>query len=270
MSGLQIRRPLGGVRWLLVGGHQVASVLSLSQPSPEALGRLQVALEAEDRPEQQLQGFLRDRASYVETIWSRYYGLTPAAPRQYSLPMRSITETVLRPWFTHRVVHVLRVWAELVEVARLPWPQKAQASAAAGERYRAEINAPPSRYFGMASPALPVAMFNQAVDPTALIVDRCSRVAVAVERFRRDRGTQPGALGELVPRYLASVPADPYSGGPLLFRSADGAYTIYSIGPDQKDDGGDLTSELERAVQRGWGRRVIAGADVGVRVWTQP
>jgi hypothetical protein len=157
----------------------------------------------------------------------------------------------------------------LVDVARLPWPQKAQASAAAREKYRAEINAPPSRYFGMASPALPVAMFNQAVDPTALIVDRCSRIAVAIERFRRDRGVLPGALADLVPQYLASIPGDSYSGRPLLFRAADGAYTVYSVGPDQKDDGGDLTSEFDRVVQRGWGRRVIGGADVGVRVWTQ-
>ena len=269
MSALQIRRALRDLRWLPFRALHVASVLSLSQPSPEALGRLQVALEAEDRPEQQLQGFLRDRASYIETIWSRYYGASPAAPRHYSLPMRSITETVLRPWFTHRAVHVLRVWAELVDVARLPWPQKAQAGAAAREKYRAESDGRPSYYFGMASPALPVAMFNQAVDAATLIVDRCSKVAVAIERFRRDRNALPGALGELVPQYLASVPVDPYSGGPLLFRSADGAYTIYSIGPNQKDDSGDLTSELERAVQRGWGRRVIGGADVGVRVWTQ-
>jgi hypothetical protein len=72
-----------------------------------------------------------------------------------------------------------------------------------------------------------------------------------------------------VPQYLASIPVDPYSGAPLLFRSAADAYTIYSIGPNQKDDGGDLTSDLDRAVQRGWGRRIISGADVGVRVWTQ-
>jgi hypothetical protein len=52
----------------------------------------------------------------------------------------------------------------------------------------------------------------------------------------------------------------------LLFRSGPDAYTIYSVGQDQQDDGGDLTSELQRANQRGWGRRIIGGADVGVRI----
>ena len=90
-----------------------------------------------------------------------------------------------------------------------------------------------------------------------------------MERFRRDRAALPGALTDLVPAYLSDVPVDPHSGRPLLFRPAAGAYTIYSVGPDQKDDGGDLTSELQNTLARGWGRRLIRGTDVGVRVLIQ-
>ena len=73
-------------------------------------------------------------------------------------------------------------------------------------------------------------------------------------------------MSDLVPNYVSDVPVDPFSGRPLLFRATADAYTIYSVGPNQKDDGGDLTSELRGVVARGWGRRVIRGADVGVRV----
>lgn len=35
---------------------------------------------------------------------------------------------------------------------------------------------------------------------------------------------------------------DPYSGGPLRYRTQGDGFVIYSVGPDRKDDGGDVTS----------------------------
>jgi hypothetical protein len=271
LSGLKIRRALRDARWMSINGHQVAAVLSLSQPSAQALGRLQTALEAEDRPAQPLENFLLERARYVELIWRRYYGADPNAPWQYTLPMRSVTENVMRPWFTHNVVELLRLWAELTAIARSPWPDKAQRSVAILESHRTDQQAPrQATYFGtLVNRGLAIAAFSQAVDATPLIIDRSSRIAMAVERFRRDRGNVPTALSDLVPQYLNDVPVDPFSGRPLLFRPSADAYTIYSVGPNQKDDGGDLTSELRGAVERGWGRRAIRGADVGIRVLIQ-
>ncbi len=271
LSGLKIRRALRDARWMSINGHQVAAVLSLSQPSPQALGQLQAALEAEDRPEQPLENFLRERARYVELIWRRYYGSDPNAPRQYTLPMRSITETVMRPWFTHDAVEVLRLWAELTAVARTPWPDKAQRSTEILESHRTDQQASrQASYFStLVNRGLAIGAFSQAIDATPLIIDRSSRIAVAVERYGRDRGNAPRALSDLVPHYMSDVPVDPFSGGPLLFRAAADAYTIYSVGPNHRDDGGDLTSELRGAVERGWGRRVIRGADVGIQVLVQ-
>jgi hypothetical protein len=268
ISGLQIRRALRDARWIAISGHQAAAVLSLTNPSPEALVRLQTALEAEDQPERQLEDFLRERARFLETIWWRYYGADPNAPRYYTLPMRSLTETVMRPWFTHGVVNVLRLWADLVEVARTGWPEKARRSADILESSKQEEQAPrgPRDVRALLNSGIVFGTFSRAVDPTDLIVDRASRVAVATERFRRDRNALPAALADLVPQYLPEIPLDPYSGKPLLFRSGQNAYTVYSVGPNGQDDQGDLTSELERVQQQGWGRRVIRGTDVGVRV----
>jgi hypothetical protein len=269
ISGLQIRRALRDARWMAISGHQVPAVLSLTRPSPEALVRLQTALESEDKPERQLEDFLRERARYVELIWRRYYGTDPNGPSHYTLPMRSVTETVMRPWFTHNAVNVLRLWAQLVEVARTESPEKARRSADILESNRQERQAPRAGgYNALLNPGVVLGAFSQAVDPTQLIVDRASRVAVAIERFRRDRNALPAQLSDLVPQYLREIPVDPYSGRPLLFRPAKNAYTVYSVGPNQQDDQGDLSSELDRAQQQGWGRRLIRGADVGVRVLT--
>jgi hypothetical protein len=271
ISGLQVRRALRDAPWMAGSGHQVPAVLGLTRPSPQALLRLQTALEAEDKPERQLEDFLRERARYVELIWRRYYGTDPNAPRYYTLPMRSVTETLMRPWFTHNAVNVLRLWAQLVEVARTEWPEKARRSADILESNRQEQQAPRARgYFNaLLNPGVVLGAFSQAVDPTQLIVDRASRVAVAVERFRRDRNTLPAGLSDLVPQYLREIPVDSYSGRPLLFRPEKDAYTVYSVGPNQRDDQGDLSSELERAQQQGWGRRLIRGTDIGVRVLMQ-
>ncbi|MDO8794603.1 MAG: hypothetical protein Q7J25_08295 [Vicinamibacterales bacterium] len=266
IRGLQMRRALREARWFSVRGNPVAAVLSLSRPSPEALARLQAALEMEDKPERALENLLWERARYVEGTWRRYYGFDPDVPRRYSLPMRSITETVMRPWFSHKAVEVLRVWAELVPVAKLPWPQQAKASAEALDRFRAEESRRPGGSNPMINRGIALDSFARAVDPTPLIIDRSSRVALAVERFRRDRGDLPGALSDLVPTFLIEIPIDPFSGRSLVFRPATGAYTIYSVGPNQKDDRGDVSTDLPRPVKRGSDGNIIRAADIGIRV----
>ena len=56
-------------------------------------------------------------------------------------------------------------------------------------------------------------------------------VAAALAAYRLDHKRNPAALSELVPRYLASVPADPFTGKPLLY-SPDGPGAVHSAGND--------------------------------------
>ena len=271
ISGLRLRRALRGNNWLVAGGDHVDAVLSLTRPSADALRRLDAALSEEGRPEESHQDFLRDRARYIERIWRSNYGSDPTAPRQFTLPMRTMLERIWRPWFTHRMVEMLRLWADLDEVSKLPWPDKAQRGAKLLEQYRQQYPEP-ERIAGSYVPrTLPLELFPRAIDATPLVIDRGGRIAVAVERFRLDRKSLPASLGDLVPNYLSEIPADPYSGQPLLFKRTDIGYTIYSIGPNFKDDGGDLTSQM-RAGGAAGGRtsRRVRGLDIGVRVLVRP
>jgi len=63
---------------------------------------------------------------------------------------------------------------------------------------------------------------------------------LAVLAYQLEKGTQPLALADLVPEYLSSIPEDPFSGKPLLYRAAGRGYRLYSVGPDGRDDGGLL------------------------------
>ena len=272
LSSLKLRSALREGRWFMYPeDRQVAAVLSLTRPSAPSLQRLDDALAKEDKPEAQVQSFLQERGRYVGMIWRRYYGTDPSAPRQYTLPMRGVTATLMRPWFTHQAVGVLQLWSELAVAAKVPWPEKAAAGDRVAMRVMTGAEYRPRLPFGMlTSRSLPVEAFAQVIDATALIVDRASRVAVAVERFERDRKARPASITELVPQYLAGIPQDPYTGSPLQYRRAADRYTIYSVGPNKKDDGGDLTSDFQAAGKRGQKYRRIRGADAGVVVLVRP
>ncbi len=67
-------------------------------------------------------------------------------------------------------------------------------------------------------------------------------IACALERYHMAEGKYPETLGALAPRFLEKVPKDIIGGKPLVYhRTEDGKFMLYSVGWNQKDDGG-LTS----------------------------
>ncbi|MFA0768629.1 MAG: hypothetical protein OXFUSZZB_001957 [Candidatus Fervidibacter sp.] len=69
-------------------------------------------------------------------------------------------------------------------------------------------------------------------------LQRLGETAIALRLYRKERGRHPENLSALVPRYLSSVPADPFDGKPLRYRREGTGFRLWSIGPDRKDDGG--------------------------------
>jgi len=70
---------------------------------------------------------------------------------------------------------------------------------------------------------------------------RSAETAMAVERFRLIAGEWPATLDQLVPEYIRAIPEDPFAPGhPLRMALGDQRLIIYSVGPNQQDDGGDL------------------------------
>lgn len=65
--------------------------------------------------------------------------------------------------------------------------------------------------------------------------------ALAARRADREPGSPeyPERLDELVPRYLAGTPIDPFSGRPFIYERRGDGYLLYSVGSNGVDDGGD-------------------------------
>jgi hypothetical protein len=68
--------------------------------------------------------------------------------------------------------------------------------------------------------------------------NRLTRVSFALAAYKSDHGSYPQALSDLVPSEIAVVPDDIFSDQPLVYAPTSGGYTLYSVGPDMKDDGG--------------------------------
>ena len=64
-------------------------------------------------------------------------------------------------------------------------------------------------------------------------------MACALERYRLANGQFPENLQALVPRFIAHLPNDVITGEPFKYRRAgDGRFVLYSVGWNEKDDGG--------------------------------
>ena len=81
--------------------------------------------------------------------------------------------------------------------------------------------------------------------------------AIALKRYAQRHGTLPGALADLVPEFLETVPVDYFDGKAMKYHlNASGNFTLYSVGQDGKDDGGDLSLMPEVTLARNnWLRR---------------
>ncbi|MGA2540056.1 MAG: hypothetical protein ABSG78_00695 [Verrucomicrobiota bacterium] len=69
-------------------------------------------------------------------------------------------------------------------------------------------------------------------------------IACALERYRLAHNSYPEALDALVPQFLDKIPPDLIGGQPLHYhRTGDGKFLLYSVGWNEKDDGGKPGSE---------------------------
>jgi hypothetical protein len=67
-----------------------------------------------------------------------------------------------------------------------------------------------------------------------------AEIVCALERFRHKHGQYPENLAALAPVFIAQLSTDPITGEPFKYRrQADSQFLLYSVGWDEKDDGGN-------------------------------
>ena len=74
---------------------------------------------------------------------------------------------------------------------------------------------------------------------------------LALRRFSLATNHYPDSLDALVPRYLTSVPLDPFADRALTYKKLSAGYLLYSIGDDRIDDLGAPSAPLALPVPKG-------------------
>ena len=90
----------------------------------------------------------------------------------------------------------------------------------------------------------PIVVMMPALDRATEVGQRVAQsrdgvlTGIALELYRRSRGSYPDALDQLTPGFLPAVPPDRFTGGPIAYAISDGQPRLWSVGTDRDDDGG--------------------------------
>src|SRR5262249_15613542 len=87
---------------------------------------------------------------------------------------------------------------------------------------------------------------------------RAARLIVALALYQVETGKPAGRLEDLVPRYLAALPADPFSGQPFHYRVSLGERIVWLPNHLVSSEG---TEEVSKDVQPGQGVLWSVGPD---------
>jgi hypothetical protein len=242
--------------------HSVERSLAWGSPGEHAIERVQRLLEREDEEVPALiRHALRGRRALVHRMLEAYEAGRLTGEQMFGQMGResSVNLESLDPFRVPRMQQAhaayLRDVTALIEATDLPF---------AVQRTRIDglTGGAPICGNGIWSREL-TAMFLAsdakvlAIGPRQRARLRGAIAALAAERYRKKQGRWPDSLKALTPDYLARVPADPYDGAPLRFRRLADGLVIYSIGPDLKDNGGNI----DRANPK------KEGTDIGFRLW---
>jgi len=227
-------------------------LLAHAPPDAATLAALQQAFEALPDQDSMAAQLRYHRASMLGTFWPYLPHNDAWALRVRTPRVRGTAEELsfiaLRPLFTRAFRQEIPVFDSAIDVAARPWPEKLDALRELGDRSDVRLGQwSPRRAWCCGVTFAPMRwgtldlLRSLPLAGESLAIRRVSVATLAVERYRRAHGgSAPPPLDALVPAYLARVPADPFTGKPLLYRTEPGGYVVYSTGQNRTDEGGLL------------------------------
>jgi hypothetical protein len=237
-------------------------ILAQGQLAAPVLLELQALMEDEAKHPLALVALRGDRAAedaLMERVRNQRIGV-PAlfdggAPPAFLYSWRTLRENQAR---------LLEENTRLAELARRPEPELAQALLAVEHEYYDRWNDANwlTRFY-----AFP---FHSLYSLTVHAAGWQARhracldlgiVGLASERFRLDHGRWPQSAGELVPSYLTGIPYDPYGKGPIQWKLSGTGLSIYSVCPNEIDDGGTWVRGNPHALTKDMGFRLDPPVD---------
>ena len=200
------------------------------RPTGKQLERLQSLLDELFGSDALERTILAERVYQVEV--GRNLFPKRVASRYLMADVPPLSERLVEPKFTwHRMricagaARFLQDMAWYLKVSRLPWPEPLNEIK--------DANLTPSRgASGLISTVAPLARLTAET----LVITECMKTAVAIERYRLQEKALPDKLEDICPRYIKSIPLDPFTGRSVLYTHDDKSYRVYSAASVRIDD----------------------------------
>jgi len=153
-----------------------------------------------------------------------------------------------RNWFAENQLLMLEFYRQLISVAQKGVPYDRQQVSQLVAEFKRKCRKGwivtlgkwkiAWRHYLFAETLIPIhdAIFDRVTDTHAL--QRVTMVALALRLYRKENGRYPENLQQLVPKFLPSVPVDPYDGKPIRYRKLEKGFKVWSVGGNRKDEGG--------------------------------
>jgi hypothetical protein len=256
ISTLKLTRVFDTCPTMLVQGRKLTCVgiacgdiqllLSRCSVSADRLNRLQSLIE-EALPSDSLKKSLEAERVYQleigrnlipKSIASKYLmAKAPDLPERLAAP--PFTWHRMRMFFAS--AKYMRDMAWLVKISSRPWPEPLDELADTKTK---------------SSRLIPSVTVLSRLTAETLAVVRCATSAIAIEQYRLQKGRLPGALTDICPDQIKSIPLDPFTGQKLLYISDEQSYTVYSTGANRADDGGSINAKAGEQMALDTGLRV--------------
>jgi len=219
--------------------NDIAILLEYTKPSKEVLVRLDAALAETVPDDMSERAIIGERVRQIEIVRKIFAketteqylsNIPPVLPERIGLSRRPWARVRTR-WMAGSSFSEI---ADAIKASKLPWPER--------------FNRMEAR-FGSGQARMGAAMVGivRLVGTDTTLVN-CSRLAIAISRYHTSTGELPQTLQELGSEYIESIPMDPFTGKTLLYRQDGQSYTVYSVGIDRTDDGGQVVSSNEEQI----------------------
>jgi len=149
---------------------------------------------------------------------------------------------LFRPVYKNEITWIPKVFDRLIETVKMPYYQSRDSKEL--EKILDEI---PWYYkrVKMIAPNLGALLLKRA---TLNALFETARIGMACKIYRDLNGDFPEELSELSPEILEEIPMDPFTGKSYVYRKEDSGFMVYSVGSNQRDDGGKGTWQITQMV----------------------
>jgi hypothetical protein len=213
---------------------------------PRTLDQLQESFRQSE--EQEAAGFGFTRALVGErTTDLSLFGMLPeqylvvsekATPRERAQLTPEIIKEILAADRQHCATTFDQVFAE----RNKPFPQRLSQD----EIFSGAATVATNKHFILSSMLLPGLPRAASREAGGLAYLRLAQTAVALERFRSTHtNNYCESLNELMPKFLRTVPKDPFDGKSLRYYKVGNGYALYSVGRNLKNDGSKRPTDRE-------------------------